>query len=217
MQPCPIVVVASSARDLEPVVELLAALPTEAPLAFIIVQHLEPGRRYFPLDEALARRVSQPVVVAHAGVMPEPGHVYVMRANVELTIVDGLLSVTPGTNGVRCPGDVLFTSVAADGGDLAIGVVLSGGGSDGALGVRAINATGGATFAQYPGSARFPSMPISAIETGCIGWVLRPNEIALELARLSRRFATHSVHIPDRASSGHSDAPRQRGGDLPRP
>ena len=118
--------------------------------------------------------------------MPERGHIYVMRANVELTIIDGRISVIPSTGSIQHPGDVLFTSLAADRGNRAIGVVLSGGGSDGALGVRAINEAGGVTFAQYPGSARFPSMPISAIETGCVGSVLRPNEIAHELTRLSR-------------------------------
>jgi two-component system CheB/CheR fusion protein len=188
METFPIVVVASSARDLEPVIELLSALPARADQAFIIVQHLDPGRRYIPLDDVLAKRVTHPVAVAQDGVRPERGHVYVMRANVDLTIIYGLMSVTPSTGAVQHPGDVLFTSLAADRGNLAIGVVLSGGGSDGAVGVRAINETGGATFAQYPGSARFPSMPISAIETGCVGWILRPNEIALELARLSRRL-----------------------------
>jgi len=197
METFPIVVVASSARDLEPVVELLSALPARADQAFIIVQHLDPGRRYLPLNDVLAKRVSHPVAVAQDGVMPERGHIYVMRANVELTIIDGRISVIPSTESIQHPGDVLFTSLAADCGNRAIGVVLSGGGSDGALGVRAINEAGGVTFAQYPGSARFPSMPISAIETGCAVWVLRPNEIAHELARLSRRLTTRSeVHHP---------------------
>jgi two-component system, chemotaxis family, CheB/CheR fusion protein len=190
METFPIVVVASSARDLEPVVELLSALPAGADQAFIIVQHLDPGRRYIPLNDVLAKRVAHPVAVAQDGVRPERGHIYVMRANVELTIINGLISVLPATAAIQHPGDMLFTSLAADRGNHAIGVVLSGGGSDGALGVRAIDAAGGATFAQYPGSARFPSMPISAIETGCAGWILRPNEIALELARLSRHLTT---------------------------
>jgi two-component system CheB/CheR fusion protein len=179
----PIVVVASSARDLEAIVELLSALPAGADQAFIIVQHPDPGRRYVPLNDALALRVSHPVTVAQDGVRPERGRVYVMRADVEFTIIDGLISVIPATRALEHPGDVLLTSVAADRGNRAIGVVLSGVGCDGALGLRAINETGGITFAQYPGSARFPSMPISAIETGCVQRVLRPNEIAHELAR----------------------------------
>jgi CheB methylesterase len=70
-----------------------------------------------------------------------------------------------------------------------IGVVLSGAGSDGALDIEAIKLGGGSTFAQYWGSARFPSMPINAIETGCMGFVLRPNEIARKVTRLTRRAA----------------------------
>jgi two-component system, chemotaxis family, CheB/CheR fusion protein len=123
------------------------------------------------------------VVAARNGVMPERGHVYVMRADAELKVINGLINMSPVTATVQNPGDILFSSLAADRGNRAIGVVLSGGGSDGARGVRAIYTAGGSTFAQYPGSARFPSMPISAIETRCTRLVLRPNEIARELVR----------------------------------
>jgi two-component system, chemotaxis family, CheB/CheR fusion protein len=186
MDPFPIVAVASWAGDLDAVVELLSAVPPKCGEAFVIVQHFDPGRRDASLDDALAKRTSHPVVVAYDGVVPERGHVYVMRANVALTISGGRISVSPGASALQGPGDTLFTSLAADRGDCAIGVVLSGGGSDGALGTLAIKKAGGTTFAQYPGSARFPSMPISAIETGSVGSVLRPNEIAHELTRLSR-------------------------------
>jgi len=185
METFPIVVVASSARDLEPIVELLSASPARADQAFVIVQHPDSDRRYIPLNDALAKRVSQTVALAQDGVLPKRGHVYVLRSDLELTIIDGLISVVPAARAPHHPADVLFASLAADRGSRAIGVVLSGAGSDGAMGVCAIKGSGGPTFAQYPGSARFPSMPISAIETGCVGWVLRPNEIALELTRLS--------------------------------
>ena len=132
--------------------------------------------------------------------MPERDHVYVMRANTTLTIVGGRFSVTPSASGPNRPGDMLFTSLAEDRGDRAIGVVLSGGGSDGALGVQAIRKYGGATFAQYPGSARFPSMPISAIETGCVDAVLRPNEIAHELIRRSRIATPAAADVARRAA-----------------
>jgi two-component system CheB/CheR fusion protein len=137
-----------------------------------------------PFDEALAKLTNLPVIIALDGVAPERGHVYVPCANVTLTIIGGRLKVSPGTTGRHGPGDKLLTSVAEDLRASAIGVVLSGGGSDGALGIQAIETIGGTTFAQYPGSARFPSMPISAIETGCVQSVLRPNEIAAELTRL---------------------------------
>jgi two-component system CheB/CheR fusion protein len=185
----PVVAIASSAGDLEAVSELLAALPAACGVALVIVQHLDSVRERL-LAGPLAKRTMFPVIYAQGGVMPERDHVYVMRANTTLTITGGRFNVTPSASELHRPGDTLFTSLAEDRGDDAIGVVLSGAGSDGALGIQAIRKGGGTTFAQYPGSARFPSMPISAIETGCVDAVLRPNEIAHELMRLSRNAAS---------------------------
>jgi len=186
MEIFPIVAVASSAGDLEAAVELLSGSPPTRGEAFVIVQHYDPGRRDTPLLDVLAKRTGHPVAVAEDGVVPERGHIYVLRMNEAVTISGGRIRVGLSPSALQRPGDTLLTSLAADRGNRAIGVVLSGRGSDGALGIQAIRKAGGTTFAQYPGSARFPSMPISAIETGCVGSVLRPNEIADALARLSR-------------------------------
>ena len=181
-----IVAVASSAEDLEAVCELLCALPAECAAALVIVQHVDPSRERV-LFETLSQSAAVPVMRAQDGLAAEPRHVYLMSANTTLTIGGGRIRVTPNPGGPHHPGDTLLTSVAEDRGHGAVGVVLSGAGSDGALGIQAIQRAGGAAFAQYPGSARFPSMPISAIETGCVRFVLRPNEIARELALLSRK------------------------------
>jgi two-component system, chemotaxis family, CheB/CheR fusion protein len=181
-----IVAVASSAGDLYAVSELLSALPAVCGAAFVIVQHFDPARREVSLAEALAKRTPRSVIVAQDDVVPERDNVYVMGANAVLTIRDGRMRVRSGAAGLLGPSDTLFTSVAEDLGVEAIGVVLSGGGADGAIGIRAIKQAGGVTFAQLPGSARFASMPISAIDTGCVDYVLRPNEIARELSRMSR-------------------------------
>ena len=183
-----IVAVASSAGDPEAVSELLSALRGECGAAFVIVQHLDSGRERL-LFEALGSSTILPVIHAHDGLVVEQGRVYVITANTTLTMTGGRIRVTPNPGGLHHPGDVLFTSLAKEQGCSVIGVVLSGEGSDGALGIRGLKQGGGATLAQYPGSARFPSMPISAIETGCVDIVLRPNEIARELARLSRYTA----------------------------
>jgi two-component system CheB/CheR fusion protein len=188
MDTFPIVAVASSADDLEAVSELLAALPAECSATFIVVQHLNSGRER-SLAEALAERTIRPVMYARDGVVAEQDHIYLIPANTTLTMSGRRIRVTPDASKLHHPGDILFASLAEERGDRAIGVVLSGGGSDGALGIRAIRQGGGTTFAQYPGSARFTSMPISAIETGCVAFVLRPNEIARELSRLSRHAA----------------------------
>jgi two-component system, chemotaxis family, CheB/CheR fusion protein len=204
MDRSPIVVaVASSAGDLDAVSELLSALPAECAAALIVVQHLDSGRERL-LFEALGERTIPPVMRAHDGAVVEQGHVYVMTAKTTLTMTDGRIRVTPNLGGQQHPGDILFTSLAKQCGHSAIGVVLSGEGSDGSLGIQALKGAGGTSLAQYPGSARFPSMPINAIETGCVRFVLRPNEIARELARLSG-YASH-------ASSGDDREPRSRGG-----
>lgn len=185
MDTSPIVVaVASSAGDLEAVAELLSALRADCRAAFVIVQHLDSPRERL-LFETLTQRTILPVIRAQDGVVPEQHHVYVMTANTTLTMTGGRIRVTPKEGGLHHPGDILFTSLAEERAARAIGVVLSGEGSDGAFGIQSIKHGGGATLAQYPGSARFPSMPINAIETGCVGFVLRPNEIAHEVARLS--------------------------------
>src|SRR6202140_1381017 len=196
MDTSPIVAVAASADDLEAVSELLSALPADYSAAFIVVQHLNAGRERL-LAEALAKRTILPVTLAHDGVVAEQDHVYLTPANTTLTMTGRRIRVTPNAGKLHHPGDILFTSLAKERGDSAIGVVLSAGGSDGPLGVRAIKQGGGTTFAQYPGSARFPSMPICAIETGCVGFVLRPNEIARGLTRLSR----HAVPLAGVARS----------------
>jgi two-component system CheB/CheR fusion protein len=197
MDTSPIVAVASSANDLEAVSELLSALPADYSAAFIIVvQHLNAGRERL-LAEALADRTILPVMLAHDGVVAEQDHVYLIPASNTLTMTGRRIRVTPNAGKLDHPADILFTSLAKERGASAIGVVLSGGGSDGSLGIRAIKQGGGTTFAQYPGSARFPSMPICAIETGCVGFVLRPNEIARGLTRLSR----HAVPLASVAGS----------------
>jgi two-component system, chemotaxis family, CheB/CheR fusion protein len=207
-----IVAVASSAGDLEAVCELLSGLPAECGAAFIIVQHVDSGRERLLL-ETLANRTILPVMHAHDGAVVEQDHVYVITAKTTLTMAGGRLRVTPNPSAPHHPADILFTSLAKERGHRAIGVVLSGEGSDGALGIQAIEQAGGTALAQYPGSARFPSMPISAIETGCVGFVLRPNEIAHELARLSGHTAP-AAGVAPRALVIDGNAERARGGIM---
>jgi two-component system CheB/CheR fusion protein len=180
-----IVAVACFEGDIAAPCELASALPANCAAAFIFVQQLSLGRG-IQLAESLAKRTTLPVIDAHDGLEAEHGRLYVIPPNANPTMTGGRICVTPAASGIDCPADALFISLAQEFGDNAIGVILSGGSSDRAPGIRAIRQAGGITFAQYPGSARFPNIPISAIDTGCVDFVLRPNEIALELARLSR-------------------------------
>jgi two-component system CheB/CheR fusion protein len=177
--------VACFAGDMAAPSELVSALPADFGAAFIFVEQPAAGRGKL-LALALAGRTTLPVVHAHDGCALEPGHIYVISPNVVPTIARGRIHMTPAAGELEQPADNLFISLAQESGDKAIGVILSGGGSERFLGIRAIRQAGGTTFAQYPGSARFPNMSISAIDTGCVDFVLRPNEIAHELIRISR-------------------------------
>lgn len=184
-----IVGVACFEGDIAAPSELVSALPADCVATFIFVQQLS-ARRETVLAESLAKRTTLPVIHALGGLVVERGRLYVIPPNANPTMTGSCICVTPGASGIDCPADTLFTSLAQEFGNNAIGVILSGGGSDRALGIRAIREAGGTTFAQYPGSARFPNLPISAIDTGCVDFVLRPNEIAHELARISRHSRT---------------------------
>ena len=129
------------------------------------------------------------MTLARDGMLAEQDHVYLTAANATLTLTGRCIRVASTVGQSQHPGDVLFASVAQERGVGSIGVVLSGGGTDGARGTQAIRHRGGTTFAQHPGSARFPTMPINAVETGCVCFVLRPDEIARELVRLYRQAA----------------------------
>jgi two-component system, chemotaxis family, CheB/CheR fusion protein len=185
-----VVGIGASAGGLEALIELLSALPTTG-MAFIVVQHLDPTHESL-LSEILAKKTAIPVSVAVAGEALEPDHVYVIPSDAILTVQDGLINLKRRTitSERSFPVDVLFSSLAVAYADRAVGVVLSGGDEDGSLGIREIKHAGGFTFVQQPESARFPMMPRHAIETGSVDFVLRPNEIAGELSRLSRRVRT---------------------------
>jgi two-component system, chemotaxis family, CheB/CheR fusion protein len=127
--------------------------------------------------------------MAQDGARIERNRVYLLPGGATLSVPGGHVCVPKNGGSIEYPGDVLFTSLAQLRGARAVGVVLSGSGSDGACGVQAIKRCGGVTFAQHPGSARVPSMPISAIETGCVDFVLSPCEMARELARVVGSFA----------------------------
>jgi len=181
----PIVAIASSAGGLEALTELLAALPAKSGLAYVAVQHLDPDHESL-LAEILTKKTPLAVMVARDGLAIEPDHVYVIPPNTTLTVKDERLRVVRRASGPHHPADILFTSLAEERAERAIGVVLSGGDDDGALGIQVIKQAGGIIFAQEPSSAKFPSMPKHAIETGCVDFVLRPNQISRELMRLSQ-------------------------------
>lgn len=183
-----IVGVGASAGGLDAFTRLLQALPIDAGMAFVMIQHLAATRESV-LAELLGKATQMPVYRVHDGMLIEPNHVYVAPPDFDLAIFHGKLNLLPRGDvyGPRTSIDHFFQSLADDQQSLAIGVVLSGSASDGTLGLAAIKAAGGVTFAQDNASARFSDMPRHARSTGQVDYILPPEQIAAELAWIGRR------------------------------
>src|SRR5882724_9424289 len=181
----PIVGVGASAGGLEAFTQLLKALGPGSGMAYVLVQHLDPSHES-ALTELLAKATEMPVRQVTDATPVEPNHVYVIPPNVDMTISQGILRLTARTEtrGHPMPIDRFLRSLAEDQRSNAIGIILSGTASDGTLGLAAIKAEGGITFAQDEKSAKFEGMPKNAIAAGCVDFVLPPDEIARELARI---------------------------------
>ena len=181
----PIVGVGASAGGLEAFTQLLTALGSGTEMAYVLVQHLDPSHES-ALTELLAKATEMPVRQVTDATPVEPNHVYVIPPNVDMIIAQGILRLTlrTETRGHHMPIDRFLRSLAEDQRSNAIGVILSGTASDGTLGLAAIKAEGGITFAQDEKSAKFDGMPQSAIAAGCVDFVLSPDAIAGELASI---------------------------------
>jgi len=186
-----IVGIGASAGGLEAISELISEIPLSSSLAFLVVQHLDPHRRSL-LPEILTKHTTMPVLEATEGMAIEADHVYVIPPNARMRVTQQRINLRPRVDdlGPPMPIDDLLESLASDQGANAIGVILSGSGSDGALGLKAIQNEGGVTFAQDEASARFASMPHAAIGTGCVDLVLPARQIAEQIVRIGRQPRT---------------------------
>ncbi|HEV2176359.1 MAG TPA: PAS domain S-box protein [Terriglobia bacterium] len=182
----PIVGIGASAGGLEAFTALLKHLPPDTGMGFVLIQHLAP-QHHSMLTEVLARTTRLPVAEVTDGTEAKADHVYVIPPNTDMAILGGKLRLMPRPSGAgqQLPIDHFLTSLAQDRRGKAIGVVLSGAASDGTLGLKAIKAEGGFTFAQDE-SAKYGSMPQSAIAAGYVDYILPPEEIAKELVRIAR-------------------------------
>lgn len=185
--PFPVVGIAASAGGLEAFTELIRHLPTDTGMAFVLIQHLSPDHESL-LSEILGRATAMPVQQVTDLMTVEPNEVYVIPPGTQMTLEDGLLYLVPRqkTNGKHLPGDAFFESLARDRGTKAIAVVLSGADGDGSQGLKAVKMAGGVTFAQCESTAKFDSMPNTAVATGNVDFVLPPEQIAEALTKLSR-------------------------------
>jgi two-component system CheB/CheR fusion protein len=190
-QAFPIVGIGGSAGGLEAVAEILEHLPPKPGLAILLVLHLEPHHESH-IAEILNQRDSIRVKEATEGMAVEVNNVYLIPPNKNMALSDGSLNLTPRSpvRGHHMPVDHLFRSLSQVLKARAIGVLLSGGGSDGTLGFQAIKAEGGITLAQDDKSAKHNSMPRSAVLEDVVDHVLPPAQIAQQLVRIAQHSYT---------------------------
>jgi two-component system CheB/CheR fusion protein len=184
--PPPIVGVGASAGGLEAFTELLTHLPADTGLALVLIQHLDPTHQSH-LTELLSKATRMSVSEVKGETRAQANHVYVIPPRCNLGISDGVLQTPPRPgSGRNMPIDTFLRALAADRGSEAVGVILSGTASDGTLGLQAIRAAGGITFAQDKRTAKFDGMPGSAIAAGVVDFILPPAGIARQLVAIAR-------------------------------
>jgi two-component system CheB/CheR fusion protein len=178
-----VVAIGASSGGLEACTKLLDALPTPTGMAFVLVQHLDPTHPSL-LVELLAEHTALTVLQAEDGMAVMPEHLYVIPPGDYLATSGGTLRLSKpkAPRGARLPFDFLLQSLAAEYGDRAICVVLSGNGADGTVGLRTVRAAGGLVLAQDPKEAGYDGMPSSAIATGSVDQVVQVAAIADALA-----------------------------------
>lgn len=190
----PVVVgIGASAGGLEALSAFFDTIPPDTGLVFVVVTHLAPDYKSL-LDELLQRHTRMPVVQVQAEELPiQPNHVYVIPPNRQLVLSDTTLNTGEfeGPRAGRAPIDIFFRSLAAVHAE-PIAIILTGGGSDGALGARSVKEAGGLLMVQDPQEAAHDSMPRAAIATGLVDVVLPVRELATRLVEISR----HQAQVP---------------------
>jgi two-component system CheB/CheR fusion protein len=178
----PIIGIGASAGGLEAFELFFKTMPAESGMAFVLVPHLDPGHASM-LSEILQRNTTMPVHEAQDNIPILTNHVYIIPPGKDMAIFHSALhlSIPEQVRGLRLPIDSFFRSLAEDQGERAICVILSGSGSDGTLGLRAIHGVGGVSFVQEPSTAKYDGMPSSAVHSGLATYVLPVEKITEQL------------------------------------
>lgn len=189
-----VVGIGASAGGLEALRTFVANLPASSRMAYVIAQHLSPQHRSM-MVELLGRETHLPVAEATDGCVLESDRIYITPPNRDVFVKQGRLRLREPRSviGPKPSVDYLFASLAEDQGERAVGVILSGTGSDGAHGVRAIKAAGGISVAQDPESAKYDGMPRAAIASGGVELSLSPEEIARKLSFIANNPRNASI------------------------
>lgn len=206
--PFPVVAIGASKGGIEAYQELFRHLAPDTGMAFVVLPHLS-AEHESGLPDILRQVSSMPVGGMDQGIRPEANSVYVLPANMRATLQQGSFQMEPRAPGERIPMpiDHFFRSLASDQKNRAIGVVLSGSDSDGALGLKAIKGEGGIAIVQDPESALVEDMPRSSMLAEHVDLVLPPHAIATELSRLARHFFQPSLQLLEQGNLAPSDEP----------
>ena len=186
-KPIAIVGIGASAGGLEAIESFFKNMPPDSGMAFVVIQHLSPDYKSL-MVELLSRKTEIPVHRAEDGIQVLPDNIYLITPKKNLTIFHGrlILEDKKPHDGINLPVDIFFRSLAEDQGEHAVGIVLSGTGSDGTRGVRAIKEWGGLVMVQDEGSAKFNGMPRAAASTGVADFILSPEEMPSQLVACVR-------------------------------
>jgi two-component system CheB/CheR fusion protein len=197
--PCPVVAIGASAGGLEAFQELFRHMPADTGFAFVLIQHLSP-RHETLIPELLAPLTPMPVRTVEDETVIEANQIYVMPPHGTLTVDDCVLYLSKPARirGRRSPIDRFFRSLAEDQEDEAVAIVLSGTGTDGALGLKAVRERGGLTLVQAPETARYDSMPRGAVLTGAADHVLAIEQMPARLVEHQKRLRDGQGGSPER-------------------
>lgn len=194
----PIAGIGASAGGLEALKQFIDAMPARTNIAYVVVTHQQAGHVSL-LPELLSPHTEMIVKEVTDGTFVEPNHIYIAPSHGQLHILAGTLQIIPAMPRIHLPIDSFFRSLAIDQQGRAIGIVLSGTGTDGTIGIQAIKGESGMVMAQSPETAKYDGMPRSAIATGAVDFVLPANEMPQKLVEYANGpyfSATYTVpHI----------------------
>jgi len=201
-----IVGIGASAGGLEAFEQLFTHMPENSGMAFILIPHLDPTHKSI-MSDLLTRYTKMKIFQAEDGMKVRPNSVYIIPPNKDMSILHGVLQLLEPkeARGFRHPIDFFFRSLAEDQGERAICIVLSGTGTEGALGLRAVKGEGGLVIVQDPKTAKYDGMPASAVATGLVDYVLPPEKMPEQLLNYIKRAYVRPLKPVDRPEGRPAD------------
>ncbi len=199
-----IVGIGASAGGLEAFEQFFSNMPVPSGMAFVLVPHLDPTHKSI-MPDLIARHTTMDVVQAKDGMKVAPDKVYIIPPNKDLSIFGGTLQLMDPTaaRGLRHPIDFFFRSLATESGEKAVCVILSGTGTEGTLGLKAVKGEGGLVIVQDPSTAKYDGMPQSAIETGLVDFVLPPDKMPEQIVNyIGHTGTSRPERLPAKPSKG---------------